>query len=166
MLKTCFQKSQYGTPIFIIPNKEGTVRFITDYHDINKRLAKNPYPLPRIGETMKQLEGFQYATKLDLNTGYYTIILSPASQYMTTIVTKFGKFRYNLLPMGICALGYIFQAKVDKLLGDIKGVKTCIDVILVLRKEILYNQIYQLRVIFARMCASGLKSIFLSSALG
>ena len=67
--------------------------------------------------------------------GYYTIRLSSDSQDMTTIVTEFGKFRYNRLPMGVCALGGIFQAKVDKLLGDIKGIKIYIDDILVLRKD-------------------------------
>ena len=35
---------------------------------------------------------------------------------MTTIVTEFGKFRYNNLPMGMCSSGDIFQAKVGKLL--------------------------------------------------
>ena len=38
--------------------------------------------------------------------------------------------------MGMCASGGIFQAKVDELLGDIKGVKTYIDDILVLGKDI------------------------------
>ena len=55
---------------------------------------------------------------------------------MTTIVTEFGKFRYNCLPMGLCNSGGIFQSKVDKLLGDIKGVKTYINDILVLGKDI------------------------------
>ena len=77
-------------------------------------------------ETMQQLEGFQYATELDLNLGYYTIRISHASQDMTTIVTEFWKFRYNRLPMGMYALGDIFQAKVDKLLGDFEDVKTYI----------------------------------------
>ena len=84
---------------------------------------------------MQQQEGFHYVTALDLNMGYYTIRISPASQDMTTIVTEFGKFRYNCLPMGMCASGDIFQAKVDKILGDIKGVKTYIDDILVLGKD-------------------------------
>ena len=60
---------------------------------------------------------------LDINIGYYTIRLTLTSQEMTTIVTEFDKFRYNHLPTGMCALGYIFQAKVDELLGDIEGIK-------------------------------------------
>ena len=67
--------------------------------------------------------------------GYYTIRLSPASQEMTKIVTEFWKFRDNLLPMGMCAWGDISQAKVDELIGDIKGVKTYIDDITFLRKD-------------------------------
>ena len=84
---------------------------------------------------MQQLEGFQYTTALDLNIGYYTIRLSPASQYMTTIVTEFGKFKYNRLPMGMCASKDIFQDKADKLLGYIEGIKTYIDDIFVSSKD-------------------------------
>ena len=86
---TPLQNSQYGNPVFIIPKKEGTVRFIKDYRRINQKLVRNPYPLPRIGETMQQLEGFQYATALYLKIGYYTIGLFPASQHMTTIINEF-----------------------------------------------------------------------------
>ena len=42
---------------------------------------------------------------------------------MSAIVTEFGNFRYNRLPMGLCASGDIFQAKVDELLSDIKDVE-------------------------------------------
>ena len=77
------------------------------------------YPLPKIGGTIQKLKGFQYATILDLNMGYHTIRISPASMDMMTIVTKFGKLRYNYIPMGVCASGDIFYAKLDNLLGDI-----------------------------------------------
>ena len=86
-------------------------------------MVRKPYTLPRIGETMQQLENFQYATELHINMGYYNIRLSPAIQYMTTIVTEFRKFRYNSLPMGRCALGEILQSNVDEILGDIEGIK-------------------------------------------
>ena len=88
---------------------------------------------------MQHLEGFQYVTILNINMGYFTIRISPASQNITKIVTEFGKFKYNCLSMGMCASGNIFQAKVEKLLVDIKGVKPYTNDILVLIKESCYN---------------------------
>ena len=115
---------------------------------------------------MQHLEGFQYATTLDLNMGYYTIRMFPASQEMTMIVTEFGKFGYNLLPMVMCASREIFQAKVGKLLGDIEGVKTYINDILVLSKDYFTKHIEKLRIIFGRLRAAGLKLMLLSEVLG
>ena len=68
--------------------------------------------------------------------------------------------------MVICAAGDIFQYKVDALLGDIEGVKTYIDDILVLSKEILYKHIIQLRAIFGRFQDAGLKVNFLKCSFG
>ena len=116
---TPVQQSQYGMPVFISPMKEGTLRFITDYHRLNHKLVRKLYPSPRMCETMQKLESFHYATALDIDRGYYTISLSPSSQYMTTIVNEFGKSRYNCLPMGRFPYGYISQSKVGELLGDI-----------------------------------------------
>ena len=148
---TPVQESRYGTPVFIIPKKEGTVRFITDFRRVNKNVVRKPYPIPRIGETMQQLEGFQFATALDLNMGYYTIQLDAASKEITTIVTEFGKFQYNVLPMGLVVSADIFQAKVNELLGDIEGVKAYIDDILVLNKGTFAEHVEQLRLCFNRI---------------
>ena len=59
---------------------------------------------------------------------------------MATIVTEFGKFIYNRLPMGMCASGDIFPTNEDEILGDIEGVKTYIENILVLIKDVLSNE--------------------------
>ena len=83
---------------------------------------------------MKQLEGVQYEKSLYLNMVYYTIRLFSASQDMLIIVTEFRKLRYNRLPMRMWNLGDPLQAKVDQIIGDVKGVKICIDDILVLTK--------------------------------
>ena len=136
------------------------MRFIKYYCRLNQKLVRKPYPLPRICETIQQLEGFQYATALYLNMGYFTIRLSPDSQDMKMIVTKFSKFGYNRLPMGMCASGDIFQAIVDKLLGDIEGVKNYIDDILVLGKDSFEKNTEQLIIIYGSLCAIGLKLQF------
>ena len=64
------------------------------------------------------------------------IRISSASQDMTRLVTKFCKFKYNRIPIGMYASKDIFQVKVDDVLDDIKGVKTYIDNLLVLSKDI------------------------------
>ena len=62
--------------------------------------------------------------------------------------------------MGLYASGDIFQAKVDDLLGDIEGVNMYTDNILVLGKGILFQHIYQRRVVFARLHVTELKFNF------
>ena len=89
--------------------------------------------------------------------GYYAIRISPSSQYTKTIITEFGKFIYNRLPMAICASGDIFQDKEDKLLGDIEGIKMYIDNIIVWCKDRFEKHIDQLIIISGRLRAAGLK---------
>ena len=49
------------------------------------------------------------------------------------------------------------QEKLYKLISDIKGIKTYIGDVLVLIKEIFYNHMDQVKVVFSRLCAAGLK---------
>ena len=58
--------------------------------------------------------------------------------------------------MGMWTSGDIFQAKFDKIFGDIKGVKTYINDIIVLNKDSYENHMDQLRIIFGRLRAAGL----------
>ena len=67
---TPVQQLQYITPMFIIPKKEGTVRFLMYYHRLNQKLVRNTNLLSRIGKTMHKLEVFHYVTVLQLNMGY------------------------------------------------------------------------------------------------
>ena len=68
--------------------------------------------------------------------------------------------------MFICALGGIFQTKVYKMIGNIEGIKTYIDGILLLRKDRLSKHIEQLSIIFGRLHAAGLNSMILIAVLG
>ena len=54
------------------------------------------------------LEGFQYATSLDLDMGYYRIRLSEEARNLCTIILSWGKYKYKLLPMGVCDSPDIF----------------------------------------------------------
>jgi hypothetical protein len=62
--------SEWAAPSFIQPKKNGTVRFLMDFRRLNERLVRKPFPLPKISTVLQELEGFMYATALNLNIGY------------------------------------------------------------------------------------------------
>ena len=66
-------RSQWGAPTFLIPKKDSTVRFISDFRELNKLILRKPYPIPKIQDLLLRLEGFRYGPTLDLNMGYYHI---------------------------------------------------------------------------------------------
>ena len=78
------------------------------------------------------LEGFKYATSLDLNMGYYHLELSPESKELCTIVLPFGKFEYQKIPMGLCNSPDIFQEKMDELFEGLLFVRAYINDLLCL----------------------------------
>ena len=151
------QESEWGSPTFIVPKKDDKVRFVSDFRRLNAKLKRKPYPLPRISDTLQQLEGFQYATSLDLNMGYYHIVLSDTASDMCTIITEFGKYKYKRLPMGVACSPDIFQAKIYELLGDIEGTKAYIDDILVVKRGTYKEHLEQLDEIFRRCRKAGLQ---------
>jgi hypothetical protein len=80
------QSLQWVLPTFIIPQKDSTVRTISDFRELNKRIVRKPYPIPKISTILQELEGFTYATTLDLHMGYYTIRLDPMASKTCTII--------------------------------------------------------------------------------
>eukprot|EP00804_Cyclotella_cryptica_P022857 CCRYP_005057-RA/>CCRYP_005057-RA protein AED:0.35 eAED:0.36 QI:0/0/0/1/0/0/2/0/611 len=93
--------SEWASPTFIIPKKDNTVRVVSDFREVNKRVVRKPFPIPKISTVLQELEGFTYATALDLNMGYYTIRLDPDASKICTIIFPWGKYSYLRLPMGV-----------------------------------------------------------------
>ena len=83
---------------------------------------------------MQQIEGFTFATAIDLNMGYYTVRLDPLSQNICTIVLPWGKYSYLRLPMGIACAPDIFQAKMSDLMYTLEFVRTYLDDLLCITK--------------------------------
>ena len=65
--------SPWGAPVLLVKKKDGTMRLCVDYHQLNKVMVKNKYPLPRIDDLMDQLVGACVFSKIDLRSGYHQI---------------------------------------------------------------------------------------------
>ena len=77
-----------GSPIVLVPKKDGTWRMCVDFRALKKIMVKNHYPHPRIDDLLYQLKYGKYFNKLDLRSGYHKIIISEGDIWKTTFNTK------------------------------------------------------------------------------
>jgi hypothetical protein len=79
-----------------------TVLFRGNFWEVNKRLlVRKPSPIPKISKVLQELEGFTFATALDLNMDYFTIRLDPDASKIYTIIFLWGNHSYKRLPRGM-----------------------------------------------------------------
>jgi hypothetical protein len=83
---------------------------------------------------IQSMEGFTFASALDLNMGYYHIKLDADAQKLCTIVFPWGKIQIQTLTHGYqdCQVPDVFQNVISKLVQDMEYVKTYLDDLLVL----------------------------------
>ncbi len=137
--------------------KDMTVRTITEFRELNKRIVRRPYPIPKISTTLQELEGFTYAMALDLNMGYYTIRLDPKVVEMFTIIFLWGKYLYLRLPIGYAGSADIFQAEMMDLMESLEYARAYIDDLLVITRGTLEDHLEKLGEVLRRLREVGLK---------
>ena len=150
-------QSEWGAPTFIQQKKNGTVRFLSNFKKLNKRIRGKPFPIPKIQNMLLNLEGFTYASSLGLNMGYHYIELSPVSKQLCTIVLPWGKYDYQKLLMGVCNSPDIFQANISKLFKVFYMVHEYIDDVLVITKTDFKDHLKSLDRVLQRLAEEGLK---------
>ena len=73
------------------------------------------------------------------------------------MVPEFGKFRYNMVPMGLCFLVIYFKIKLKRFLVILRGLRRIFDNILVLGKGGFSQHMDQIIMTSSRLRAAGLK---------
>ena len=155
-------KRDYNSPwaaaSFIIPKKTGDVRVVTDFRKLNAVLKRKPFPLPKIADILQKLQGFTYATALDLSMGYYHIPLDEHTQDLCTTVVPWGKYKYLRLPMGIKNSPDIFQAVMAEILGDLAYVRVYLDDILLTTSDSYEDHLVKLSTVLERLQQYGFRA--------
>ena len=149
--------SQWAAPAFIIPKKNGTVRFLTDFRRLNSQLNRHPYPLPKIQDLLQSVPKFSFVTTLDLNMGYYSTPIHPDDAHYLAFVVPWGKYKYLRLPMGINTAPDEFQARMMSFFGDLSYVRVYLDDLVIITTGSAADHIEQLRQVFHRSRSAGMQ---------
>ena len=150
-------RSEWACPMFTISKPDGSLCSLADLRELNKRIRRHLFPIPKIQDMLQKLEGFMWATSLDLNMGYYHILLTPNASRLCTVVLPWGKYEYLRLPMGLCNSPDIFQEKMSELMVGLEFARVYLDNLLLITEENMDAHLDQLEQALTRLSEAGLK---------
>ena len=129
------QPTDWCAPMVVIPKSNGEVRVCVDLSKLNEYVKRENHPLPAVDTTLGRLAGSRVFSKLDANSGFWQIKLAWESRPLTTFITPWGRFCFNVLPFGISSGPEKFQKDMNLILQGLDGVECNIDDVLVHGKD-------------------------------
>ncbi len=111
--------SPAGSPIFFVMKKDGTLRPVVDYREMNELLVRNKAPLPIISDLFSVVSKAKYFTKIHLRNAYWLIRIRQGHEYLTAFKTPWGLFEYIVMPFGLANAPAVFQGMMNAIFFDI-----------------------------------------------
>jgi len=123
----------YATEVVLVKKPTGEWRVCIDYRLLNKYTISDKYPLPRIQDLLRAIQGSKFFIALDLCAGYWQILMEDKSKDKTGFRTPRGLKQFKVMPFGLKNAPATFQRMMDEIFGDLywKGVLVYIDDILI-----------------------------------
>ena len=98
------------------------IRLCLDPRDLNEALEREPYYSRSVDELIAKFNGAKFFTIVDMDKGYWQVVLDPESRKYTTMALDIGRFQWKRMPMGTAVASDIFQRKLDSVYIGLPGV--------------------------------------------
>ena len=108
-------------------------RHYIDYHQLNKAMTKNQYPLLRIDDMFDQMKGTTVFSKIDSQSGYHQLRIKEDDVPKTAFKTRFRHYEFIVLPFGLTNAPGVFMSLMNGVFHEYldKFVQVFIDDILI-----------------------------------
>ena len=82
--------SEWASPPVLVHKQDGSWRYCIDFRAVNSRTEKDAYPLPLIEECLDSLVGKTWFCTLDMNSGYWQIVIAEEDKGKTALLRNLG----------------------------------------------------------------------------
>uniref|UniRef100_A0A0G4IBU2 Reverse transcriptase domain-containing protein n=1 Tax=Chromera velia CCMP2878 TaxID=1169474 RepID=A0A0G4IBU2_9ALVE len=94
--------SPFAAPILFVTKADGTQHICINYTQLNKICVRDRYPLPHPDDLISRLHGAKYFSSLDLRQYFHQIRIAEGDEEKTAFVTRYGTFKWLVMPFGYC----------------------------------------------------------------
>ncbi|GJU24461.1 putative nucleotidyltransferase, ribonuclease H [Tanacetum coccineum] len=101
--------SPWGATVLFVKKKDRSFRMCIDYHELNKLIVKNRYPLPRIDDLFDQLQGSSIYSKIDMRSGYHQLRVLEQDIPKMACRTRYGHYEFQVMPFGLTNAPAVFM---------------------------------------------------------
>lgn len=103
----------------LVRKKSNKLRLTSDYRYLNSITVPDQFPLGRIEAMFTALAGATSFTCMDLQHGYFNVVIDPASVPLTAFRLPFGQFEYLRIAQGLRNAPSHFSRVMEAVFGDV-----------------------------------------------
>jgi hypothetical protein len=126
--------SPYNSPIFVVPKKDGTPRYVLDFRKLNANSQTDKYSMKTVEECIGDIgrSGSTIFSTLDLSSGFWQLPLEKNSQkYTAFTVHNLGQFEWTRTSQGLHSAPSQYQRLMELTTKGLQNVIVYIDDLLV-----------------------------------
>src|SRR5713101_1383513 len=112
-------KSPLTSPFFFVKKKDGKLRPVQDYRQLNKKTVRNQYPLPLMSDVVDKLQDASIFTKFDVHWGYNNVWIKEGDEWKAAFKTNHSMFEPCVMFFGLTNLPATFQAMMNEVFKDL-----------------------------------------------